>query len=127
MPDEQDKVGPLKEILLGWEADLSSGPDRPLEENPPIQFIYGIGPTGLAPLECKLAEKTVGETISLLVKRDEFANLFGHLPAPPGKFPEGQEDISLRLKILSIGPADQRKVVKAIAEMAGCGEHCCGH
>jgi hypothetical protein len=127
MKEIKEKVGPLKKITLSWEAgrtsdymDLTSGPKL-------FEFIYGLGPAGLSPFEYDLADKVVGDTINIRVKRDQIPEKFEHLEPLLFGFPMGYDTFYLRIKVIKINPADQKEVIKAMAETASCGDNCCGH
>jgi hypothetical protein len=127
MKETKERVGPLKKITLSWEAgrkpdcmDLTSGPAR-------FEFIYNLGPDGLTPFEYELADKEVGEIVFVHLKRSQISEIFEHLEVLFLNLPKDPESFYLRLKVIKINPADQREVIKAMAENASCGDHCCGH
>jgi hypothetical protein len=127
MTQTNEKIAPMKKITLSWEAgtspdamDLSSGPAR-------FEFIYNLGPEGLTPFEYELADKEVGDIVSVHVKRGRISEIFEHLEVLLLNLPKDPESFYLRLKVIKINPADQREVIKAMAETASCGDHCCGH
>jgi len=127
MKEIKEKVGPLKKITLSWEAgrtsdcmDLTSGPTL-------FEFIYNLGPEGLSPFEYELADKVVGDTIFIRVKRDQIPEKFEHLERFLFDFAERYDTFYLRIQVIKINPADQKEVIKEMAETASCGNHCCGH
>lgn len=127
MTQTNKKIGPLKKITLSWEAgsrpdsmDLTSGPT-------PFEFIYNLGSEGLSPFEYELAGKGVGDIVSILVKRSQISEIFEHLEVLLLNLPKDPASFYLRLKVIKINPADQREVIKAMAETASCGDDCCGH
>ena len=127
MTEKKEKVGLLKKVNLSLEAgkipdsmDLTPSPIR-------FDFIYGLGTEGLTPFEYELAEREVGETISLSVRRGRIPELFGHLwPFLPA-FPGDEETLYLKIHLLGLSIADQREVIKALAEAADSGGHSCDH
>jgi len=40
---------------------------------------------------------------------------------------ESKEALSSRVRVIDVAPAEQREVIRAIAEAANCADHCCGH
>ena len=121
------KVDPLKKITLSVMAgtrpetmDLSVSPS-------PFEFIYGIGTDGLTPFEFQLADKSTGDEIIVQVTCFKITEKFAHIPVPIPQIPEHLDAIYMKFKITQITPADNRKIVKAMAEISGCSSHCCGH
>jgi hypothetical protein len=127
MTMETEKIEILKKITLSVEAgtapDLMDLTPQPSE----FEFIYGLGTSGLTPFEMQLADKTVGEEFHLHMSREEIPQVFQHLVFFPLNLPEDVDSFYLKLRIKSVLKADQREVIKALAEIANCEEHCCGH
>jgi hypothetical protein len=123
----KEKVGSLKKITVSWEA--GSRPDNmDLTPEPALfEFIYNLGPGGLSPFEYELADKAVGDRIFIHVNHAQVSEIFEHLEALVPKFPENAESFFVQVKVIKIDPADQREVIKAMAETASCGDQCCGH
>jgi hypothetical protein len=92
-----------------------------------FEFIYGLGTSGLTPFEIQLADTTVGEEVQLHMSREDIPQVFQHLVFFPLNLPEHADSFYLKLKIKSVLQADQREVIKALAEIANCEDHCCGH
>lgn len=125
--EEQEKVGPLKKVVLLLEAGADA--DR-LDFTPdPIRvaLIYGLGMSGLAPLELALEGKREGDECLLRLGRDELPDFFQHIFIPPLGIPETVEAFTLKIAVAEVSAPDQREVVRAMADMANCGSHCCGH
>lgn len=93
----------------------------------PFEFIFGIGTDGLSPFEFKLAGKKEGDIVELELRREAVADMFQHLPIPPLQVPQEGERFHLRVRVEKVSPADQKEIIKAMAEIASCGDHCCGH
>lgn len=92
----------------------------------PYEFIFGIGNEGLSPFEFNLAGKGVGHEGEYHLKRAELNGLFQHL-TPPVFLYDVPDSFTMKVRVVEIGEADQREVIKAMAEASGCGSHCCGH
>ncbi len=121
------KVGYMQKISLSLET--ASAPDAQGVTEPvsTIEFVYGLAASGLTPFEFALAEKTVGDVISLQLPRDRVPAFFGHIRIP-ALCAAGQLDpIEVKARVLAISPPGNREVVAALAEIANCGDSCCGH
>jgi len=127
MNENLQAVGPLKNISLLLEA--GTGPDKmDLTFEPiPFEFIFGAGSQGLSPFEFQLADKKEGEGLRMHIRVEELSDLFQHLLIPSLGIPESISGIYLNVKIVRVSEADPKEVIKAMAEAAGCGDHCCGH
>jgi hypothetical protein len=93
----------------------------------PFEFIFGIGPEGLSPFEFELAGKKEGDVVALQMRGEDVPHTFQHLMFPELDKFERKESFLLKAHVEKVSPADQKEVIKAMAEMASCGEHCCGH
>jgi hypothetical protein len=124
---ETEKIEVLKKITLSVEAGTAPDATDLTPQSSQFEFIYGLGISGLTPFEIQLADKTVGEEIHLHISREEIPQVFQHLHLFPLNLPEHLDAIYLKLKITKVIQADQREVIKALAEMANCEDHCCGH
>jgi hypothetical protein len=125
--ETEDKISALKKITLSLEAGTT---DHSMDLSPQpllFEFIFGLGTGGLTPFEFQLAGKTPGDEIRLHLKRQEIPQVFQHLIIPPLNIPEHWESFYLRVRVIKMIPADQREVVKALADIANCDDHCCGH
>ena len=100
--------------------DLSPGPSR-------FEFIFGLGKDGLTPFECELADMGEGESVTIFIKPGEFPEAFQHLQIPPLGITDEVESLYLKVIVQKIVQAEQKEVIGALAEMAKCGDHCCGH
>ncbi|MBN2124911.1 MAG: hypothetical protein JW821_11500 [Deltaproteobacteria bacterium] len=127
MDETMEKIGPMKRVVLALEIPGSTG-DGPSRSEPiEFSFIYGIGAEGLSPFECQLAERRGGDETVLQTTREEIESFFGHLTIPGLQVPGGPGRLSFRVRVLDVSPADQREIIRAMAEAASCGDHCCGH
>lgn len=121
-----EKIGPLKKVTLSMEAGTTPESMDLIPKPSLFEFIYGLGANGLTPIEFHLADKTVGDEVELQIDGKQIPQAFQHLIPPPIKNPEDADGIYLRFRVLEIIPADQREVVKALAEISNCGD-CCDH
>jgi hypothetical protein len=127
MNEHRQTIGPIKKINLLLE--VGTGPDlTDLTAEPiPFDFIFGAGSQGLSPFEFELAGKKEGDSLSLRIKREELSGLFQHLLVPSFAIPESTRIFFLKVKIVKVIEAEPKEVIKAMAEAAACGDHCCGH
>jgi hypothetical protein len=122
-----DRIRPLKKVTLSLEAG-SAGTSMDLTCEPlQFEFIFGLGREGLTPFEFQLAEKEVGESVLIPVHPERIAQVFGHLRLPFSAFPADLLLIYLKVRILKAEPANQREVIREMAEISTCGGSCCGH
>ena len=124
---ETEKIEILKKITLSVEAGTAPDSMDLTLQSSQFEFIYGLGTSGLTPFEIQLADKTVGEEIQLHMSREEIPQVSQHLVFLSLNLPEHADSFYLKLKIKSVLQADQREVIKALAEIANCEDHCCGH
>ena len=124
---ETEKIDPLKKVTLSIEAGTTPDSMDLIPQSSQFEFIYGLGISGLTPFEMQLADRTVGEQIHLRISREEIPQVFQHLVPFPLTLPEHLDSVYLTIRITEVIPADQREVIKALAEMASCEDHCCGH
>ena len=124
---EKERIDFLKKITLSIEAGTVPDSMDLTPQSSLFEFIYGLGSAGLTPFEFQLADKAVGDEVRLRINREEIQEFFQHLMLPPLNLPGTLDSFYLRVKIRGVVPADQREVIKALAEIANCGDHCCGH
>ena len=127
-----NKVDNLKKITLSIQAGTSQDIMDLTPKCPEIEFIFGLGPEGLTPFEYELADRIEGESALLRLKKEDFDSFFERLNPPLMDLFDGRDDVFLKVNIDTVSPAENREVVKAMAEMtthsrAGCDCGCgCG-
>ncbi len=99
------------------------GFDMPPQE---IDFIYGLGQSGLTPFEYELARHRAGESFEISLKKDGPHEMFGHLASVFSALRDGENEIHFHITFQGYEDASPREVIKAMAELAECGENCCG-
>ena len=115
------KVEHLKKITLTFQAGTS--PDRMdlTPQHPKFEFIFGLAPEGMTPFEYRLVEKTEGEEVLLHLKRDACHEFFEHLfPLLWDLFKE-RDELYLKAKIAAVADAENREIVRAMADRAAHG------
>lgn len=127
MNEQQQTIGPLKKVSLLLE--VGTGPDQTDSTAKPIpfEFIFGTGSQGLSPFEFELANRKEGDNFTLPIRRDLLPGLFQHLLLSSLAVTESTSVFFLKVKIVKVSEADPKEVIKAMAEAAACGDHCCGH
>ena len=127
MSKTKEKVGFPKKSTLSYE--VGTRPDAADVTSKPFtfEFAHGTGPEGLSMLERELADKQVGETIMVHQRPGHLSDLFGHLALPHLGLGHGTDSCYPKVKVVKIIPADQMEVIRAMADLARCGNTCCGH
>jgi hypothetical protein len=121
------KVENLKKITLKLEAGTSpENMDLSLDKSD-FEFIFGVGPSGITPFEYELVDKTEKQEVMIEVKRENLAIFFEHLQ-PSIIHPDNEtETLFFKIGIQKISAADNREVVKALADATAHGHGCdCG-
>ena len=88
----------------------------------------------MSPFEYELVDKAEGDEVLLHINKHTFHTFFEHLNPPIGDLFDGRDDVFLNAKIAAVAAADNRDIVKALAEMTAhsgggcdCGGGCgCG-
>ena len=122
-----NKVENLKKVTVALEAGTSAQNMDLSLDNPEFEFIFGIGPSGISPFEYELADKTEGQHIMVELKKANLDIFFEHLHPPIFHLINDKDSLFLRVEIKQIATADQRDVVKALADVTSHGHGCdCG-
>jgi len=116
-----NKVENLKKIAISIQAGTSPDTMDLIPRYPNIEFIFGLGPEGMTPFEYKLAEKVEGESVLIHLKKDDFYCFFEHLNLPLMDLFDRGDDVHLKVNINAVAPAENREIVKAMADMAAHG------
>ena len=121
-----NKVENFKKITLSFQAGRSKDTMDLTTKYPEFEFIFALGPEGMTPFEYELVDKGEGEEVLLHIHKQEFYRFFEHLNPPIWDLFDGREDVYLKSKIAAIAAADNRDIVKAMAEMTAHGGAGCG-
>ena len=124
-----NKVENLKKITLSFQAGTSPDAMDLTPQNPRFEFIFALGQEGMSPFEYELVNKSEGEEVLLQIYKQTFYTFFEHLSPPIWDLFENREQFYLKVKITAVATADNRDVIKALAEMtadAGSGCDCGG-
>ena len=121
------KVENLKKITLTFQAGASSDVMDLIPKYPEFSFIFGLAPEGMTPFEYELVDKFEGDDILLHLNKNTFHRFFERLNPPIWDLFDGREDLYLKAKILEVSTAENREIIKAMADMAAHGGGCdCG-
>ena len=126
METTPETVGPVAKVSLLVRAKAHG---RKLEEDGPasVSFIYGIGSQGITPFEKQLSGKTVGGSVCIRIEPGEQQSFFGHLTCTVMEAVEAPPPVDLEITVSKLEQADDRELVKAMAELSSCGSGCdCG-
>jgi hypothetical protein len=128
-----EKVDNLKKITLALESGTSEDKMNLTSKPVEYEFVFGTGSEGITPFEYELANRSVGDEISLHVRKSEIPSFFEHLAPGINERVESSDSFYLKVKIANISAADNREIVKALAGNlthgddcgcgCGCGEH----
>jgi hypothetical protein len=127
MPAPPRTIGPLQQVKLALEAGTTAESVALTPQPIAYEFIFGLGAEGLVPFERALADRRVGEQISLRLDPRGLQAAFEHLPLPGILLPARAADLFLRVTVVAVEPADQREVIRQLARRSACGGDCgCG-
>ena len=116
-----NKVENLKKITLSIQAGTSQDTMDLTPKYPKIEFIFGLGSGGMTPFEYELAGRTEGQSILLHLKKEDFYSFFEHLNPPITDLFDGRDDVYLKVNIDVVTLAENREIVKAMADLAAHG------
>ncbi len=120
-------IGPLKKVSLVYTAGRTPDSADLIHTPKPLEFIFGLGVSGLTPFEYELAGRRAGEQGVIQVDRATALEVFGRLLPWRLELPSSPDPFYLHYKITGISNAESREVVKAMAEASACGGDCdCG-
>ena len=121
------KVAHMQKITLTLEIGKGAERISAANASPTIEFVYGLGPSGLTPFEFALADKIPGDEIQLKMHRHQMHEFFGHIHIPFAQADQDLDPVVITLCVWDITPASSQEVVRTLAEIANCGDGCCGH
>lgn len=116
-----NKIENLKKITLAFQAGTSPDKIDLTPKYPEFSFIFGLAPEGMSPFEYELVEKVQGDDVLLHLQKSALNQFFEYLNPPLWDLFDDRDEIYLKVKILEISAADNREIVKAMAEMAANG------
>jgi hypothetical protein len=123
MTEQPETIENLMKVTLNLKTGVpSTADDRGL----PFEFIYGVGPSGIAPFEKALFGKGVGDRIQIDVAPGAFCETVGHLEFPLREQTGITAPVKLQVSVVDVVKAQDREVIKAMAAGGSCGDCGCG-
>jgi hypothetical protein len=116
-----NKVENLKKVTLSLKAGTSQDTTNLTPKQPELEFIFGLGSGGMTPFEYELVDKVEGQSVLIHLKKESFHSFFEHLNPPLMDLFDGRNNIYLKVKIDAVAPAENREIIKAMADMAAHG------
>ena len=116
-----NKIENLKKIKLSWQAGTSQDTMNLTPKYPGLEFIFGLGSGGMTPFEYELVDKVVGQSVLIHLKKEGLHRFFEHLNPPLMDLFDARNDIYLKVRIDAVTPAENREIIKAMADMAAHG------
>jgi hypothetical protein len=127
--DPTSPVQPLKKITLSVNARTQPERNHSDQKSQAFELIFGLGTEGLTPFEFLLSKQNQGDTFSLNLHPNDICQTFRHIALPHFDFPESAESIFFTFQMIKVEEAENREVIKAMAELSSCGGscECCSH
>ena len=127
MEDNRQVVENLKKVKIAVQAGSSPESMDILSEPFEFEFIFGLGTSGLTPFEFSLASKYRDDEVVLHIGLRDIPETFAHIQLPVFHDLPETDSFYLKVRIADIQPAAGRELIKAMAEVGGCGDGCCGN
>lgn len=127
---DNQRIGSLKKISLGIVAGSASDATDLISTPVSLEIIFGIGKEGLTPLEYALSGKSSGDTVHVVLAREEVPEFFQHNLPLPLMNPKFSDSVHLKIHVHGIASAEARDVIQAMSELSGdcaCSCGCGGH
>ena len=115
------KVENLKKIAISIQAGTSQDRMNLTPKYPGLEFIFGLGLGGMTPFEYELVDKAEGQSVLIHLRKEAFHSFFEHLNPPLIDLFDVNSDIYLKVKVEVVRPAENREIIKAMADMAAHG------
>ena len=123
MESSQRQIGPLSKVALIIQSETD---EFQVSDNTFFEFIFGVGSTGITPFEKALADRRVGDVITINHPENLTCSFFGHIPFPLKAGGTHRKAHEIRIRIESITEASPREVVAALAAATEWGHGGCG-
>jgi hypothetical protein len=88
-------------------------------------FVFGAGSGGLTPFEYEIIGKAVGDEVLIRMRQEEIAYKFEHMAQLITERLPTRDTFYLKVKIAGITKAENREIVRAMAENIRHGSHGC--
>ena len=121
---QQEKVDSLKRVSLLLESGTT--PEQMDLTSPPVEyaFIVGTGAEGLTPFEYEIVNKSIGDEVLIPLRQSEIGPKFEHMAQFIAENINMGGACYLKATISNITAADNRAIVKAMAETVKQGHDC---
>jgi hypothetical protein len=118
-------IDALKKVTLLFESGTL--PDRMdlISEPEAYTFVLGAGSGGLTPFEYELIGKAVGDEVLIRMRQEEVTFKFEHMAQFIAERISIRDTFYMKVKIVGITTAENREIVRAIAENIRHGSHGC--
>lgn len=116
-----NKIKNLKKIKLSWQAGTSQDTMNLTPKYPGFEFIFGLGSGGMTPFEYELVDMVEGQSVLIHLKKEGIHHFFEHLSPPLLDLFDVRIDVYLKVRIEAVTPAENREIIKAMADMAAHG------
>ena len=124
MEMQNGKVSTMNKVYLILESGTSPEQMDLTSKQVEWSFILGTGYEGLTPFEYELVNKTIGEEILIPLTRAEMGSKFEHMAQFVTDHVNVRDIFYLKAKIVGVADADNREIVKAMAESVKHGHDC---
>ncbi len=121
-----NKVGNLKRVRLSVHAGTAPDSNDLTPEPVELEFIFGLGTSGMTPFEYELSDKHEGDRFSLSLRPEDIPMFFEHQCICLPRLPANADTYYLTITIDKVSDVSASEVVKALAESTGCGGGDCG-
>ena len=116
-----NKVENLKKITLSFQAGTTADEMDLTPKHPEFSFIFGLAPEGMTPFEFDLVDKVVGDAVLLHLHKNTLNSFFEHLIPPIWDLLDSRTEVHLKVEIKEIAAAENREIVKALADRTAHG------
>lgn len=123
---QHQKVDQLTRLNLTIKAGTS---DKNMDLTPNAishELMVGIGSQGYSPFEYELLGKQTGDTLHLTIPIEEIQDFFEHIDIPLRLDTIPADPIHLEVRIDEVSIPDQTEIIRSMAGLSACGDHCCG-
>ena len=116
-----NKIENLKKIKLSWQAGTSQNIMNLTPKYSGLEFIFGLGSGGMTPFEYELVDKVEGQSVLIYLEKESLHSFFEHIKPPLMDLFDVRNNTYLKVKIEAVTPAENREIIKAMADMAAHG------
>ena len=115
------KVENLKKTTLAFQAGTSANEMDLTLKHSEFSFIFGLASEGMTPFEYELVDKIEGDAVLLHLYKNTLNSFFEHLAPAIWDLLDHRTEVHLKVRIKEIATAENREIVKAMADMTAHG------